>query len=46
MMEGQVVVSTFARWLRLINVTQGEVGVNPLVTLRPSRKIAMRVERV
>lgn len=46
LMEGQIIVSTFAERVRLINVTPGEVGISPLVTLRPSRKIEMRVERI
>ncbi|GIV84063.1 MAG: cytochrome P450 [Candidatus Roseilinea sp.] len=46
LMEGQIVVSTFAQHARLVNVTPGEVGIRPLVTLRPSRKIEMRVEKI
>lgn len=46
LMEGQIIVSTFVERVRLINVTPGEVGISPLVTLRPSRKIEMRVERI
>ncbi|MFN4294864.1 MAG: cytochrome P450 [Thermoflexales bacterium] len=46
LMEGQIIVSTFARHVRLVNITPGEVGISPLVTLRPSRKIEMRVEKI
>ncbi|MCS6847368.1 MAG: cytochrome P450 [Anaerolineae bacterium] len=46
LMEGQIIVSTFAEHVRLINITPGEVGISPLVTLRPSRRIEMRVERI
>ncbi|BCX03302.1 MAG: cytochrome P450 [Candidatus Roseilinea sp.] len=46
LMEGQIIVSTLAEHVRLINVTPGEVGISPLVTLRPSRTIEMRVEKI
>lgn len=43
LMEGQIIVSTFAHSIRLVNVTPGEVDISPLVTLRPNRTIEMRV---
>ncbi|MCL6510431.1 MAG: cytochrome P450 [Anaerolineae bacterium] len=46
LMEGQVIVSTFARHVRLTNVTPGPVGISPLVTLRPDRKIEMQVQKL
>jgi cytochrome P450 len=46
LMEGQVIVSTLARHIRLTSVTPGPVGISPLVTLRPDRKIEMRVQRL
>ncbi|MCS7056857.1 MAG: cytochrome P450 [Thermoflexales bacterium] len=46
LMEGQVIVSTLAAQARLVNVTPGEVGIRPLVTLRPDRKIEMRVQKI
>ncbi len=46
MMEGQLIVSTFAKHVRLNSVGTDEVGIAPLVTLRPDRKIEMRVEKL
>ena len=46
LMEGQVIVSTFARHIRLTSATRGPVGISPLVTLRPDRKIEMRVQKL
>ena len=45
-MEGQLVVSTFARHIRLALVNTSPVGISPQITLRPDRKIEMRVEKL
>ena len=45
-MEGQLVVSTFARYIRLALVNTSPVGISPQITLRPDRKIEMRVEKL
>ena len=45
-MEGQLVVSTFARHIRLALVNTSPVGISPQITLRPDRKIEMRVEEL
>jgi len=46
LMEGQLVVSTFARHLRLALVNPSPVGISPQITLRPAQKIEMRVEKL
>jgi cytochrome P450 len=46
LMEGQLVVSTFARHVRLTLTDQSPVDISPQITLRPSRKIEMRVEKL
>jgi Cytochrome P450 len=45
-MEGQLVVSTFARHIRLALANTSPVGISPQITLRPDRKIEMRVEKL
>jgi len=46
LMEGQLVVSTFARRIRLTLINPSPVGISPQITLRPARKIEMRVEKL
>jgi cytochrome P450 len=46
LMEGQTIIGAMAKNLRLIELSSKPVGVSPMITLNPDRKILMRVTKL
>jgi cytochrome P450 len=46
LMEGQTIIGAMAKNLRLIELSSEPVGVSPMITLNPDRKILMRVKKL